>query len=114
MDSFAAHKNTVYNQIAQQILTANQNAELSYADTKEVSDYVIGGMRDVKDQDSLIRFLEGLSKNWFMFKELLSAESGKVQKQQEKQTAEEVADLIESGQANKAVNIAQKAMDQDG
>lgn len=113
MDAFAQHKDDIYDQIAQLIIAQYDQGTLEYSETKEISDYVISGMKEVNNERSLISFLGDLSFNWNMFQPLLAIEKSKVQEFQEKKTAVQVADLIESGNTQVAVNTAEKAMDQD-
>lgn len=74
-----------------------------------ISGYVLDNVTGVTDNKSAITFLEDLTKQWDMFKPLLTLEKSILQEQIEDEVADGVLLLLEHGKLDSAIKLAKSA-----
>jgi hypothetical protein len=111
MDNIAAYKRDVEQRIVVVISKNLDDGIIGYSDFKEITQFTIKGMSQVSDYSTLVSFLKDLSWNWNMFGEIYQQELLKHKNTAQTEAVAKVADMIEQGNLNEALDTAKKAME---
>ena len=106
MDVTEDHKNEIQKKIVDAILTGLENKSLLATQLSEIADFALKGIDAVKTQDELLAFLADLSSKWPVFNNIKLTEEGEVKNEAEKEVANGVLDLANSGKIDDAIGLA--------
>lgn len=70
MDDFAKKKNQIYEEMAEIIISALENGEISVEDSQKAAEFVLQKFDEVSSHDQLINFLGEISNLWPIYQSL--------------------------------------------
>ncbi len=106
MDFTQEHKTEIENKIVETIADEVEKGNLKEENLKDIADFVLGRIDQIKNQDELIAFLFELSTKWTVFKTIETMERANLKGKVEKEVAEGVLMLAKNGKIDEALNLA--------
>lgn len=103
------HKKKIEKMIIDATLTAFEKKEIVEDELSKIADMVLSKIDLAKTHEQLVTFLQELASKWAIFKNILIIEQGEEGRVNELSAGKKVLNLIQSGRANEAINIARKA-----
>jgi hypothetical protein len=102
-----AYKTNIEQRIVDAIADALEAGKIQESQLPEISQYVLSQINKITTHDQLIGFLSHLSLRWNIFHHIAVEEEGKLKKVVETKVAQDMVRLINQGDTNQAVNLAE-------
>jgi hypothetical protein len=103
----AQYKQAIEQKIVDALAKGLEEQKLTEAQLPEISNYVLSQIDQITTHDQLIGFLSHLSLKWPLFQHIAQEEEGKLKKVVETNIAQDMVRLINQGDTNQAVNLAE-------
>jgi hypothetical protein len=101
------YKTNIEQRIVDAIADALEAGKIQEKDLPPLSTYILAQMDRITTHDQLIGFLSHLSLRWPVFHHIAIEEEGKLKKVVETKVAQDMVRLINQGDTNQAVNLAE-------
>jgi hypothetical protein len=102
-----AYKTAIEQKIVDAIADALEAGKIQETDLPPLSTYILAQMDKITTHDQLIGFLSHLSLRWTIFHNIAMEEEGKLKKVVETKVAKDMIRLINQGDTNQAVDLAE-------
>lgn len=85
-----------------------ESGALKQEDSQKIAQFILDEIDEIENQQDVIAFLQRLCQQWPIFNNILQVEEGKEEQKHEQAAAQDIAQMIKSGQAKQAVSAAQQ------
>jgi hypothetical protein len=106
MDVTESHLVEIEKSIIEVIVRSLEEQKLSEQDLPKIAEFVLNGIKNIKDHEQIVAFLYGLSSNWPVFDHLEEIERGEMQDTIEDKGEKEVLSLAKNGNIEEAIRLA--------
>lgn len=111
MDLTEEHKKEVQRKIVETVISSLEQDKITEAQFDEISAYILEKVEPVKTHHDLIVFLRELSAKWNIFSFILTLEDGEVKKIEQNQKADEIQQIVKTGNIDDALNKARQVVE---
>jgi hypothetical protein len=113
MDSVTeAYKNKIEERLAQRLIKALHNKEVTKAELATISTYILENIDEAQTNSDLLKFLEDVAKKWPFLSTLANAEQAGETELKNKETILEAGRLIGENKIEEALSVVKNATDQ--
>lgn len=110
MDPFTEQRKKLEHEILEIVVSSLEQNRLTTEEPQQIATFVLDRIDNLKNQEHVVSFLTELATKWPIFSSLLEMEKGQVERKQEEQAANQVAQLIKMGRTKQALQMADSAI----
>lgn len=104
------HKTEVKSRLVEAIARAVEEGKLTESQLPEIADFILENMAQAQDHPQIVALTLHLASRWPIFHNVALAEKGEEKKAIEEQTANQMIELIKSGNTTEALHLAKSVV----